>query len=314
LILLFVAALVRINEYGFTVLRYSLLALALWLAFIATYMPLTRNRHIVMIPMSLLALLVFTWFLPGTNAWSVSASSQQSRLKKELTQLGLWDTEKKQLINAQEALNDSTSTALFEQFDYLLDKHGPNALKPFIVIPDSAMTNGEYVEEKRRRYSRYMAETYMENELQKIGLSRYSSYDMAEAVPVETFELSASTQHQSLTAVPKGNWAWTTDISLDHLLYLNTVHLEIDSTQSVLFVYQGSKTWKFPVLETAKNRIGALKYRPYHNDRYKLGNKGLTFSLDGCYLDIKDIDFQWTEQRQTWGIKHLNGTLWLADQ
>ncbi|MDA0686296.1 MAG: hypothetical protein O3C22_05660 [Bacteroidetes bacterium] len=186
------------------------------------------------------------------------------------------------------------------------------ALKPFIVIPDSAMSNGDYVEEKRRRYSPYMAESYMENELQKIGLSRYSSYDVAEAVPVESFELSASTNHQSLTAVPKGNWVWTTDVSLDHLWYLNTVRLEIDSSQSVLFVYQGSKTWEFPVLETAKKRMGALKYRPYTNDRYKLGNKGLTFSEDGCYLDIKDIDFQWTDQRQAWGIKHLNGTLWLA--
>ena len=312
LILLFVAALVRIDQYGFTVLRYSLLALAIWLAFIAIYMPLTRNRHIAMVPMSLLTLLVIAWFFPGTNAWSISVSSQKARLEKELTQLGLWDANKQQLMAGKVALNDSTSMALFEQFDYLLDKHGPNALKPFMAIPDSATTNGDYVEEKRRRYSRYMAQSYMENELQKIGLSRYSSFDVAEAVPVEAFELNASTNLQSLTAVPKGNWAWTTDVSLDNLLYLNTVHLEFDSAQSVLFVYQGSKTWEFPVLETAKKRIGALKYRPYTNERYKLGNQGLIFSQDGCYLDIKDIDFQWTDQRQTWSIKHLNGSLWLA--
>ena len=78
-ILLFVAILVRISEYGFTEQRYAVLLLAVWLGISALYVAFTGTRKLKLVPMMLALLLVAASFGPW-GAVYISGKSQVMRL------------------------------------------------------------------------------------------------------------------------------------------------------------------------------------------------------------------------------------------
>ncbi|MDY7026209.1 MAG: DUF4153 domain-containing protein [Pseudomonadota bacterium] len=87
--LLFIAIMVRIQDYGFTGTRYLGLAFAIWLTGISLYFVLRKAADIRWIPASLFALLLFSLFMPGLNYRSVSVSSQLAQLDQRLSALGV---------------------------------------------------------------------------------------------------------------------------------------------------------------------------------------------------------------------------------
>lgn len=80
--LLFIAILHRVKEYGITELRYIILALAVWLAFICLYFNLSKIKNIRIIPISL----CITALVVSISAFKVSEKSQLHRLKTMLIQ------------------------------------------------------------------------------------------------------------------------------------------------------------------------------------------------------------------------------------
>ncbi|MFZ9970303.1 MAG: DUF4153 domain-containing protein [Bacteroidia bacterium] len=318
LILLFVAAWIRIDAYGFTVLRYSLLALAIWLTFIAVYMPLSGNKRIVMVPASLLALLLMTWFIPGANAWSISKLSQQNRLLHNLVELKLWNPKNQTWLLPETALSDSTSTAIWDQFEYLLEKHGPAAVRPFVQIPDSAM-NRLSDGKRRRLYSRYEAESFLENALKPYGIVPYTYIseanmeDAIEPASEESFELRAVSNTRAMLNIPAGNWTLTTPVQFGHALYLNSVRLELDSSHSNLTITNGPHVTSFPLTSMAAKRIAALRNQPYSNNRFNLGDQMLVLEDEHSRLEISDLNFTWQPQPKAWKVEHVIGQLWLKD-
>ena len=132
LILLYIAAGIRIQEYGFTILRYSLLGLSVWLTFISIFMIVTKNRYIYVIPISLAAVAAIVWFLPGANAWAVSQRSQTNRLQNQLKEIGII---KNNQLQKDVIISDSISVAIFEDVEYLFEHHGVTGLEPMLKIP-----------------------------------------------------------------------------------------------------------------------------------------------------------------------------------
>ncbi|MBS1493139.1 MAG: DUF4153 domain-containing protein [Bacteroidetes bacterium] len=84
IVLLFIAILTRLFEYGITEKRYFVFVLACWLTFISLYFLFSKKKNIKLIPITLCLLCFITSFGPW-GAFSVSQRSQMSRLEKLLT-------------------------------------------------------------------------------------------------------------------------------------------------------------------------------------------------------------------------------------
>lgn len=85
IVLLFIAILTRLFDYGITEKRYFVFVLACWLTFISLYFLFSKVKNIKVIPISLCLICFLTSFGPW-GAFSVSERSQMNRLEKLLTE------------------------------------------------------------------------------------------------------------------------------------------------------------------------------------------------------------------------------------
>lgn len=79
LVLLGIAIYQRVMDYGITFRRFYVVALAVWLLFITLFMVFRKNKSLVTIPITLLAIAVFSSFGPW-SAFNVSFVNQKARL------------------------------------------------------------------------------------------------------------------------------------------------------------------------------------------------------------------------------------------
>lgn len=112
LILLFVAIIVRIQDYGVTEKRYFVVVLASWLTGITIYFIAKKTPNIQIIPISLFFATILSSVGPQ-SASSISKKSQQSHLLKSM-ELDDQNEQKISIVN------------------YLVSYHGLTALEPFI--------------------------------------------------------------------------------------------------------------------------------------------------------------------------------------
>ena len=183
LILLYIAAGIRIQEYGFTILRYSLLGLSVWLTFISIFMIVTKNRYIYVIPISLAAVAAIVWFLPGANAWAVSQRSQTNRLQNQLKEIGIINNNQ---LQKDVIISDSISVAIFEDVEYLFEHHGVTGLEPMLKIPAPSILkkfkSDTYRYNDRNLY--WAARDWLRDTLKTYGIYEYGRYYNGE-VPIE---------------------------------------------------------------------------------------------------------------------------------
>jgi hypothetical protein len=88
LILLGIAIYQRVMDYGITFRRFYVLALAVWLLFITLFMVFRKNRSLITIPITLLAIALISSFGPW-SAFNVSFVNQKARLDSILEKNGL---------------------------------------------------------------------------------------------------------------------------------------------------------------------------------------------------------------------------------
>lgn len=127
-ILLLLAIGVRIHAYSFTVERYFVLALGLWLAGIVGYFILSKRPNIKIIPASLGIIAILISFGPW-GAFSVAERSQVSRLRHYLRQND---------ILRQGTIHKATDPVPLEDrreissiLRYLNDTHGLDGIQPW---------------------------------------------------------------------------------------------------------------------------------------------------------------------------------------
>ncbi len=147
LCILFIAILMRIDDYGITINRYIILALGVWLSIVCVY-TYWGKPNIKFVPLSLAATLLLTSFGPW-GMFAVSEHYQLKRLEKILEQAAIlkngkivneanWDfaTHMPMLSASQEnkndtLLNDSLHNEVKSIIDYLDQHHGFSKIKPW---------------------------------------------------------------------------------------------------------------------------------------------------------------------------------------
>lgn len=120
-ILLLLAIGIRINEYGFTVERYFVLILGLWLAGIILYFIISKKRNIKVIPGSLCMLAFLISFGPW-SAFSVSKKSQLNRMQTLLQKNEV--AEKSFGVNDVDSISRDYRYDITSTLNYLEGTHG----------------------------------------------------------------------------------------------------------------------------------------------------------------------------------------------
>lgn len=166
LVLLFVAIGIRIWEYGFTVPRYYVFLLAIWLAFITFYFLFSHNQNLQMIPKSLFFGGLAS-FIPPFSANFVSEYSQMSRLTQILENAGALKNGKIQKNVWKNKLKEKNAASNIAT--YLLNNHSYALFHPW--LEDSVVERLK----KQDKSSIYGGVT--EDYLNALGLNYYSRYD-----------------------------------------------------------------------------------------------------------------------------------------
>lgn len=143
LILLFLAVLRRINDYGITEQRYFVLVLALWLLCIASYFLLSKAKNIKIIPISLCFIAFASSFGPW-GAFSVSLKSQQNHLSELLEKNKLLKDGK--FVSSKQKIPYDAYQEIYSVTHYLINVHGYGSLQIYFNQNLDSIVNPKQVQ------------------------------------------------------------------------------------------------------------------------------------------------------------------------
>ncbi|UCG61568.1 MAG: DUF4153 domain-containing protein [Candidatus Zixiibacteriota bacterium] len=135
-ILLFLAIMRRISDYGITENRYFVLAMAIGLGIAVLYFIISRKKDIRIIP-GILCILAFLSALGPWSAFSISLSDQQGRLEGMMIRYNILVDGTIQKTQEKIPLEDRRQ--LSSIVSYLNDWHGPDSFSGW--IEDSILTS-----------------------------------------------------------------------------------------------------------------------------------------------------------------------------
>lgn len=128
IILLLLAILRRIDEYGITENRYFVFILALWLTGIALYFTFSRSKNIKIIPATLCIIAFLSSFGPW-GAFSVSINSQVNRLEDLLVSNNILVNGK--IVKAETVPEDTITYRVSSILYYLKERDALHELQPW---------------------------------------------------------------------------------------------------------------------------------------------------------------------------------------
>ena len=128
IVMLWLALYQRVQQYGITENRYTLIVLSLWLAALALYYALTRSRNIRLIPVSLCLVALVTLVGPW-SAGPVSQSSQVRRLRGLFERNGMLVSGRVRRASRVVASEDAKEISAVMR--YLMTIHGTEAIRPW---------------------------------------------------------------------------------------------------------------------------------------------------------------------------------------
>lgn len=162
--LLFVAIFKRIGVYGITELRYYVMLLAFWLAFISIYLIITKYKDLKIIALSFFIIAVFTSFGPW-GAFSVSKKSQLNRFEKILTENNM--IKDGLIVKSDSIVDKKTNRNLSSIVSYIVHYHDVKSLQKYFKVDFDTLFKDDY--------SRYNKETLI---LEQMGLQYVSQWDL----------------------------------------------------------------------------------------------------------------------------------------
>ncbi len=326
LVLLFIAAFTRINAYGFTELRYALLALAIWLSGITAFMLITHNRFIWAIPVSLFLTVLWVFFIPGYNLHEVSKNSQSQRLHELLKENNMFSGEN-ELVAPAKTLPDSVSAEIFNITKYLSVNHGITGLEPTVVIPDSFFVKSN---ENRSKWDLYQ---WLETAVAPYGisdLSVYTSEAVAEAVAEDTaavlkpltypdLEIRFRGPTPAVVSVPNGNWSHCVDLNLGDLKYIDernygVVKVGKDALCKNLRVSTSTFNEVFNLDSLMGVHVHTYKFPDKkRRNPYFFPNRKEVIRLDNAKtsLQVFYLKYGWNTQNERFELAEINGKLWI---
>lgn len=185
-LMLFLAIVRRISDYGITENRYFVLAMAIGLAIVVVYFVISKVRDIRIIPIVLCALAFLSAYGPW-SAFSISKSSQQGRLEALMMANGIlvdgsiqkapdevsWD-DRREMSNVVEYLDETHGVPSFSHWlpDSVLDSIGTLASydRPKTIVDMMGFVFSSRLESPG-------SGTYFSFSVANSGLFRISNYD-----------------------------------------------------------------------------------------------------------------------------------------
>ena len=138
---------IRINQYQMTERRYILIILSLWLMGISLYSLLSKQKKIILIPISLFVLAVITSFGPW-GFYQVSLNSQRSRLDEALKKVGALQGD--HLVAVKNEIARTDAEEIRDTMAYLASDYGGTSLPNYFPLDErKALTKDN------DRYDRY---------------------------------------------------------------------------------------------------------------------------------------------------------------
>lgn len=189
-VLLYVAIMRRIVDYGFTENRYFVFILAGWLAFVALYFNLSKQRNIKILPLSLCLVALLSSFGPW-GVFDTSRRSQQSRLTELLRQNNMLDAQGKALTTPP-SVSDSMRNLIADQLRYLANNHGAAALQPYFSANTdslSAKSGNYYLADTLSRLLQLNASGSMPT---AISSYNFMAEDNLSSIPISNYDVAVN--------------------------------------------------------------------------------------------------------------------------
>lgn len=256
--LLYWAILYRINLYGFTVGRYYVLLLALWLTAITVYSIIKPNYHIKIIPISL-AIVGFISLYGPQSAANISKVSQQNRVA-ELLQ-----------IHHTKGLSEEEQNEISSAVTYLFNNYSAKVLVPY--FPKAFPTDSSY------------KFTSVERILQSENLEYTNGYYSKDEDQRTYFHAEVNEQ---LFSVPPSDGLWCGNINdRDRLIIkgkaLNEVVLKLaNNTLEVKLDEEELNLSLMPIVQLAGQRLNS-----YQQEHFTVIKSGTRYQVT---LMVKNIN------------------------
>lgn len=256
--LLYWAILYRINLYGFTVGRYYVLLLALWLTAITVYSIIKPNYHIKIIPISL-AIVGFISLYGPQSAANISKVSQQNRVA-ELLQ-----------VHHTKGLSEEEQNEISSAVTYLFNNYSAKVLVPY--FPKAFPTDSSY------------KFTSVERILQSENLEYTNGYYSKDEDQRTYFHAEVNEQ---LFSVPPSDGLWCGNINdRDRLIIkgkvLNEVVLKLaNNTLEVKLDEEELNLSLMPIVQLAGQRLNS-----YQQEHFTVIKSGTRYQVT---LMVKNIN------------------------
>jgi len=132
IVLLFVAIITRLSEYGITENRYYIILAAFWLSGITLYFILSKAKNIKFIPVSLFLIIVAFSFGPW-GVFSVSLNNQINRLEEILIKNNIFVNGK--ISKTELNLSEKDSENIFSILNFLDTRNQYPAIQSWFDVP-----------------------------------------------------------------------------------------------------------------------------------------------------------------------------------
>jgi hypothetical protein len=265
LILLFVAILTRLLDYGITPNRYFILITAIWVSCLSLYFILKKNANIKVIPISLFVCAFISIGVPYFNAFSVSVRSQKSQFIDLVQQNDLLENNR---INFEKQIESETADRFssiasflteYKQFEFLDIYFGETSIDS---IYKKYTSDWEFLRNfKQINYSSHPAEYHSFN-------ARSSNLDQSKFVDVS-----------------KADFILFSEAFLrnqDILLEKNTLSISLNNWD-----HYKRKALIFTLKDEQNKFIDEYDVIPFINDQYE---KIIKYIGDQGYTDVEDFN------------------------
>ena len=128
-VVLFLALLVRLGDYGLTINRYLALALAVWLFLISLTYVLRPRLHIAWLPGSLLLISLLSVWSGPFNAFACSMRSQLQQIHQITAQAGALEDGVFVPSTSPENVSSEERRQLHSSLSYMMDNYGMDSLE-----------------------------------------------------------------------------------------------------------------------------------------------------------------------------------------
>lgn len=290
LVMLFLAIERRVSEYGLTVDRYLVIALAIWMTMVALYMVFSRNKNLKVMIYLLLAAVLITAIGP-LNAFNASKKSQLSRLDELLTKNKLYQNNK--IAKSEKPLSFKDNKSICSILEYLSRTDGLKMVQPYFKFKSAdSVTVQSLLEQLNLRYI-----SQWENENNHNGYLSIIRSDKNSIVDLNGYRYMAEITRYSADSV-----------KIDSLKI--KVILKKEQEISYLKIFQTNQL----IAQFNLNEIAAVIVKENKNsgnsyNNYSVPAEKLTFDLDNAKLTarlyIQNMDLNFDESGKA--IKEING-------